>query len=165
MENHDDKSQKIEIKNFADGLKNEFENFGEESEKNSEKMENNRLDSDNIGWTIRDVLDCFGASDFQALLSLSDKKIFQMALKNYPEKVRLAVNNGPVVIDGMAKLRARSIDKILKKYNYNIDVVIPDEWVAVISSLGVAVSIVYQAKSSADKIQDDLNILENKEGA
>lgn len=48
MENIEEKKLKDDVNKFAQGLKNEFENFGDEGEKTTEKNENNNENNANF---------------------------------------------------------------------------------------------------------------------
>lgn len=157
MEN-DEKNMK-NVENFAKNLEKDFSTFGEESEKKEKNNENNNFSESSEGWTIRSILDCFGVADFQALLALSDKKIYEIAIKNYPNEVRKACGTYTGINSAMANLRAKSIEKLMKKYSYNIDFVISDELMCGFATGMSIVSIFAQARFTANSIIDDLEIL------
>lgn len=162
MEN-DQKSEK-KLEQFAKGLESEFQNFGEKDEKSTKKDAGDTPDlSTNDGWTIRNILDCFGVSDWQALLALSDKKIYEIALKNYPAEVRKACGNYSGVNGAMANFRAKTIEKLMKKYSYDIDFVVSDE-IACGIAMGLSVASIFtQARMTANAIQSDLDVLNKKQ--
>lgn len=151
--------QQKDLDSFAKNLESDFSNFGDDLEKGAKKDEKTGNIETSDGWTIRNILDCFGVADFQALLALSDKKIYEIALKNYPNEVRKACGAYTGINSTMANFRAKTVEKLMKKYSYNIDFVISDE-IACGIAMGLSVASIFtQARLTANAINEDLEIL------
>lgn len=162
MENQE-KIHESDLNSFAKNLENNFENFTEIPEKNGKINENSGNSQNNDGWTLRSILDCFGVNEWQSLLSVADKKTFEFAIKNYPKEVQKACGTITSINGAMANFRARTIEKLMKKYSYNIDLVISDEVACAIACTFNFASVYMQARFTAEAISKDLEILEKKE--